>query len=113
MSTNAAQKSEQPQSQPATPLPVIANVTRIVTRVVDRTAGDRAEYPLLVSAACVEALKLFEIQSQIMYGQAAWIEIMEDHSVAWAGCWGQNLHFWVATQYGETVDLNTSVAHRT
>lgn len=96
-----------------TPLPIIANVTRIVTRVVDRVTGDRAEFPLLVSAACTEALKRFGIESQLIYGQAAWIEVMPDHTLVWAGCWGQNLHFWVTTQFGEVVDLNTSVAHRT
>lgn len=96
-----------------TPLEVIANVSRIVTRVVDRITGDRAEYPLLVAAACVEALKQFKIEARVMYGHAAWIEVMPDHSLAWAGCWGGNVHFWVATQYGEIVDLNTSVAHRT
>ena len=47
-----------------------------------------------------------------MYGQSAWIEVMEDHSVLWAGCWGENLHFWVGTAYGETVDLTTSVAFK-
>src|SRR4051812_34692423 len=95
-----------------TSLPIIATVSRVVTRVVDRIAGDRADYPLLVAAACVEALKQFGIESRIMYGQVAWIEVMDDHSLAWAGCWGENFHFWVATQFGEVVDLNTSVAHR-
>lgn len=96
-----------------TSLPVIANVARVVSSVVDRLTGDRAEVPLLVAAACSEALKAFGIESRVMYGQAAWIEVMQDHSVVWAGCWGKNIHFWVATQYGEVVDLNTSVAHRT
>ena len=32
-----------------TPIAVIANVSRIVTKVVDRIAGDRADYPLLVT----------------------------------------------------------------
>ncbi len=95
-----------------TPLPIIANVSRIVTKVVDRLSGDRVDFPLLVAAACVEALKCYGIESRIMYGQVAWIEVMEDHSVIWAGCWGENYHFWVATQYGEVVDLNTSVAHK-
>ena len=97
---------------PSTPLPVIANVSRVVTRVVDRICGDRCDFPLLVAAACVEALKNFGIESRVMYGQVAWIEVMQDHSLAWAGCWGENFHFWVATQFGEVVDLNTSVAHR-
>jgi hypothetical protein len=68
------------------------------------------DYPLLVAMACVEALKEFQIASQVMYGQVAWLEVMEDHSVVWAGCWGNHFHFWVATQFGEVVDLNTSVA---
>lgn len=96
----------------STPLPVIANVARVVTKVVDRIAGDRNDYPLLVAAACVEALKGHGIDSRIMYGKVAWIEVLEDHSVIWTGCWGENVHFWVATQFGEVVDLNTSVAHR-
>lgn len=96
----------------ATPLAVVANVSRIVTRVVDRITGDRVEFPLMVAAACVEALKNFGIEARVMYGQGAWIEVLEDHSVVWAGCWGQNIHFWVATQHGELIDLNTSVAFK-
>jgi hypothetical protein len=95
-----------------TPMEVIANVSRIVTKVVDRITGDRADFPLMVAAACVEALKTFKIEARVMYGQVAWLEVMEDHTVVWAGCWGDNIHFWAATQYGEVVDLNTSVAYR-
>jgi hypothetical protein len=95
-----------------TPLAVIANVSRVVTKVVDRITGDRVDYPLLVATACSEALKAFQIQSRVMYGPAAWIEILEDQSVIWAGCWGKSFHFWVATQFGEVVDLNVGVAHR-
>ena len=95
-----------------TPLSVIAQVSRVVTQVVDRVTGDRVDYPLLVAAACVEALKGSNIESRVMFGQVAWIEVMEDSSLIWAGCWGENFHFWVATQYGEVVDLNTSVAYR-
>jgi hypothetical protein len=91
---------------------VIAQVSRAVTEVVDRVSGDRVEFPLLVAAACVEALKRFGIESRVMYGQAAWIEVLEDQSVIWAGCWGKNIHFWVATQHGEVIDLNSSVAWR-
>ena len=47
-----------------------------------------------------------------MYGEAAWIEILSDQSVTWSGCWGKSIHIWVATQFGECVDLNTSVAYR-
>ena len=96
----------------STDLAIIANVSRVVTRVVDRITGDRVDFPLLVAAACVRALEQFNIESRIMYGQVAWIEVMDDHSIAWAGCWGENFHFWVATQFGEVIDLNTSVAHR-
>jgi hypothetical protein len=96
----------------STPLEIIANVTRVVTRIIDRVAGDRADSPLMVAAATVEALKTFGIEGRVMYGQAAWVEVMEDHSVLWAGCWGENLHFWVGTAFGETVDLNTSVAYK-
>ncbi|MDR3608876.1 MAG: hypothetical protein P4M08_16040 [Oligoflexia bacterium] len=101
------------EAQSQTPVEIVANISRVVTAVVDRITGDRAEFPLLVAAACVQGLKNFGIESRVMYGQAAWIEIMSDHSVRWAGCWNGNIHFWVATQFGEVVDLNTSVAYRT
>lgn len=96
----------------STPLPIIAQVSRVVTRVVDRIAGDRVDYPLLVAAACEQALKQYGIESRIMYGPAAWVEVTEDNQPFWAGCWGENFHFWVATQFGEVVDLNVSIAHR-
>jgi hypothetical protein len=109
-------KNEEPargdRSLVGTPLPVIANVSRIVSAVVDRITGDRVDYPLLVAAACVDALRRFGIQSQVMYGQVAWIEVLDDQSITWAGCWGDNFHFWVSSQFGEVIDLNTSVAHR-
>lgn len=107
MSSESSTTTEQ-----QTPLEVIATISRVITKSVDRITGDRSDYPLLVAYACVEALKNFGIESRIMYGQVAWIEILADHSPIWAGCWGENVHFWVATQYGEVVDLNTSVAHR-
>jgi hypothetical protein len=97
---------------PTTPLSVVAAVSRVVTKVVDRIAGDRNEVPLMVAGACVEALKGYGIDSRVMYGPAAWLEVLEDQSVIWAGCWGEHFHFWVATQFGEVVDLNTSVAWR-
>jgi len=99
-----------PQGQ--TPLEVIAQVSRVVTQVVDRIMSDRVDFPLMVAAACVEALKGFGIESRVMYGPVAWIEVLEDHTLTWAGCWGENFHFWVATQFGEVVDLNSSVAFR-
>jgi hypothetical protein len=95
-----------------TPLATIANVSRLVTKITDRISGDRSEFPLLVNVVALEALQLCGIPAKIFYGQAAWIEVMEDMSLLWAGCWGDNSHFWIATNYGEVVDLNTSVSHR-
>jgi hypothetical protein len=66
----------------------------------------------MVAAATQEALKLHSIDSQIMYGPVAWLEVMEDHSIYWAGAWGESFSFWVATQFGEVVDLNVSAATR-
>lgn len=102
--------SASPQTRQNTPLPVIANVSRIVAMAADRVTGDRSDYPLLVAACVVEALKQHGFQSRIMYGQAAWVEVLENHAVQWAGCWGESLTFWVQTEFAETVDLNTSVA---
>ena len=105
-------ESSSGESNEGTPIEIIANVSRIVTRVVDRITGDRVDSPLMVASACVEALKTFGIESRVMYGPAAWVEVLEDNSVLWAGCWGTNFHFWVGTAFGETVDLNASVAYR-
>lgn len=113
MTTQEQPPQQEEPGEPTTPLPIIAEVTRIVTRVIDRITGDRVDYPLLVGAGCVEALKAFGIESRVMFGQVAWVEILEEtQQPIWAGCWGENYHFWVATQYGEVVDLNTSVACR-
>jgi hypothetical protein len=95
-----------------TPVEVVAQVARIVTKVTDRITGDRADSPLLVAAAVVEGLKGFGIQSQIMYGEIAWIEVLEDNSAVWAGCWGDHYGFWVSTESGELIDLNMSVNFR-
>jgi len=95
-----------------TPLHVIANVVRVVTQAADDVTGDRNGYPLLVADGCVEALKSFGIEARIMYGQAAWLEVLQDHTVLWAGCWDGSFHFWVATSFGEVVDCNASVSHR-
>jgi len=95
-----------------TPLSVVATVSRLVTKVTDRISGDRSEFPLLVACVAVEALRKCGIGANVFYGQAAWIEVMEDMSLMWAGCWGEHTHFWVGTQFSEIVDLNTSVAVR-
>jgi hypothetical protein len=90
----------------------IALVTRVVSKVTDRICGDRAQYPLLVCASVQKALELQGVGSRILYGQAAWIEVLEDHSVHWAGCWGEHFHFWVETEFREIVDLVVGVSHR-
>ncbi len=95
-----------------TPLAYIAAVSRLVTKVTDRITGDRSEFPLLVACVTARILNHIGIHSNIFYGQAAWIEVMENQSLMWVGCWGNHTHFWVATQFGEIVDLNTSVSHR-
>ena len=109
----STETNSNPQIQPSqTPISVIANVSRVVSRSVDRVTGDRSDYPLLVACSVVEALKKHGIESRVMYGHAAWIEVLENHALQWAGCWGESLYFWVATQYGEIVDLNSSVAFK-
>ena len=95
-----------------TPLHIIADVSRLVTKITDRISGDRSEFPLLVNCVTMEALRLCGIGSNIFYGSAAWVEVMENMSLVWAGCWGQSSHFWIATHSGEIVDLNTSVSFR-
>lgn len=101
-----------PATPGSTPLPVIANVSRIVTKVVDRIAFDRSDFPLMVAAAAVEALKCHGIEGRVMYGEAAWIEVLENHGVQWSGCWNGSIYFWAATEFGEVVDLNASVAYK-
>ncbi|MCM0604676.1 MAG: hypothetical protein KA715_01150 [Xanthomonadaceae bacterium] len=96
----------------STATPVIANVSRIVTKVVDRLTGDRSSYPLLVCLGAQLALSKHGIDSRILYGDVAWIEVLENHSVIWAGAWGEQFGFWVESEYSEVIDLNTSVAHR-
>ncbi len=95
-----------------TPLSVIATVSRLVTKITDRISGDRSEFPLLVACVTAEALRKLGYQADVFYGQAAWIETMEDMNIMWVGCWGDHTHFWVATPYGEVIDLNTSVSYR-
>lgn len=96
----------------STPLPWIAEISRLVTKVTDRITGDRSEFPLLVAAVTAESLRHCGIVANVFYGSAAWIEVMENQSVMWAGCWGSNTHFWAVTPFGEIVDLNTSVSYR-
>jgi hypothetical protein len=96
----------------STPFPIIAEVSRLVTKVTDRITGDRSEFPLLVSCVTAEVLGYCGIQANIFYGASAWVEVMENQSLMWVGAWGDHTHFWVVTQFGEVVDLNTSVSYR-
>lgn len=95
-----------------TPLNIVSNVVKVVTKTTDRLTGDRVDYPLLVCLGVVEAMRRFGYKAQVTYGPAAWIEVMQDQSLIWAGCWGESVHLWVVTEFNELVDLNTSVAHR-
>lgn len=95
-----------------TPVPVVAQVSRIVAILSDRIMGDRNDAPLFVAALCSKALLARGVRSRVVYGQAAWLEVLENHQVVWAGCWGENFYFWLETEFGEIVDLNSSVAHR-
>jgi hypothetical protein len=95
-----------------TPISVIGTVSRLVTKITDRICGDRSEYPLLVATVTAETLQKLGIGANIFYGQAAWVEVMEDQHLMWAGCWGDHLHFWVSTEFGEVIDLNTAVSFR-
>lgn len=95
-----------------TPLDIVAHISRIVTLCVDRITGDRSDYPLLVCGAVQQALKQHGIQSRILYGQVAWIEIIKNHTPIWAGCFQDHFSFWVESEFGEIIDLNMSVAHR-
>lgn len=96
----------------STPLNVIANVSRVVTRLIDRLTGDRSDYPLLVCQSVQLALKNFGIDSQVYFGSAAWVEVLENNAVQWAGCWDPSVYFWTGTQFGEVIDLNTSVNYK-
>ncbi|MGE0614767.1 MAG: hypothetical protein AB7P04_03930 [Bacteriovoracia bacterium] len=95
-----------------TPLAVVADVSRIATRVVDRITGDRADFPLLVALAAARRLAKYDIRADVMYGRAAWVEVLENSTPVWTGAWKDHSHFWVATQFGETVDLTAAVSYK-
>lgn len=96
----------------STPLALIGEVSRLITKITDRISGDRSEFPLLVSAVTSTVLQKCGIGANVFYGSAAWVEIMENQAPMWVGCWGGHLHFWVVTQFGEIVDFNTAVSFR-
>lgn len=97
----------------STPLSVVSQVSYWVTRITDEVTTDRADYPLLVSLAGVEALRLLGIPSQVIFGSAAWIEVLEDQTLRWAGAWTEaNPYFWVQSEFHEVIDLTVSVSHR-
>jgi len=95
-----------------TPKRIIAHVANIVTQSSDQVIGDRSPYPLLVCAATQFALKQYNIESQIIYGHASWIEILNNNKPIWAGCWGESFHFWLVSEFNEMIDLHVSIAHR-
>lgn len=97
----------------STPLSIIATVSRLVTRITDRLAQDRSDVPLLVATATQHSLARLGCNSRVMYGAAAWVEILaQGQQPVWAGCWGEHFSFWVETELAETVDFNAAVGHR-
>lgn len=95
-----------------TPLPIVAHVSRISMVLAERFLTDRTRSPLFLAYGVFEALKCFNIKSRVMFGNAMWLEVMEDHSVLWAGAFGERMHFWLETEFHETVDLYVGAAHR-
>jgi len=95
-----------------TPLPIVAHASRISMILAERYLTDRTRSPLFLAYGLSEALKCFGIKSRVMFGNASWLEVMEDHTVLWAGAFGDRMHFWLETEFHETVDLYTGAAHR-
>lgn len=94
-------------------LPVVSRTIALTCSIADRLTSARERYPLFVCALGKEILAQQKIQSRIMYGHAAWVEISAaTREPVWAGFWGENFSFWLETEYKETIDLNTPVAHR-
>ncbi len=102
---------EKDQEVRATPLDVIARTAHIVLGSVDRIVGGRQQYPVILNFALQYCLKKFGVDSRIMYGKAAWLEVLENGSLIWAGHFGDKPHFWLQTEYAETVDLHLGVAY--
>lgn len=96
----------------ATPIEIVATISRLVSKVTDRVTGDRSEFPLLVAAVTKSALEHYKIGCNIFYGPAAWIEVLEDASPLWVGCWGKSVHIWAASEFGEVIDLCVGVSFR-
>lgn len=99
-------------AQHSTPTEWIADISRIVTASTDRVTGDRSGYPLLVCLLVQRGLKQRGIDSRILYGPAAWIEITTSQQPIWSGCWGEHFSFWVETEFREIVELTAAVSHR-
>lgn len=95
-----------------TSLEIVGCVSKSVTKAADQLFGDRSLHPLLVCLGGVYALEHFKISSRCLYGQAQWIEILENEKPIWAGSSPQRPHFWLQSQFGETIDFNISVSHR-
>ncbi len=66
---------------------------------------------MLLCSAIQSTLQKQKTQSRIMYGKAAWLEVMEDHSLCWAGHFNKTPHFWIQTEFAETVDLHLGAAY--
>ena len=96
----------------STPINIIAETSRIASKLIDNVTGDRSRHPVMVIEAVRYALKKYSIKSSICFGQASWIEVLEDMSLEWVGAWDKKKHIWLITSFNEIVDLNISVSYR-
>lgn len=95
-----------------TRLEIVGAVSLVVTSVVDRLTGDRADQPLLLAVGTQAALRVLGVHSEVIFGEAYWVEVLENKEPVWAGSFGGEKHFWVFTQENELIDLSLSVAYR-
>lgn len=107
-----------------TPLSTLTTVTQRVVAITDRLVGDRGYAPIFVAKVLEHALKLEDISAAVIYGEAAWAEVVPDENgnprVQWGGRWHQdpgsqdagNFYFWVETRFGEWVDLTAASISR-
>lgn len=99
-----------------TPLSLVGPLSQQVIAITDRLVGGRGHAPMLVAKSIEYALMLFDISSAVLYGEAAWVEVLESDphpKIQWGGRWlpddspseSPSFYFWVETRFGEWVDL--------
>ena len=93
-----------------TPIEIITTVSQRVIAITDRLVGDRGYAPIFVAKCLEHALTLEDIPAAVLYGEAAWVEVLPDQ-IQWGGRWhqaggsDQDFYFWVETKFGEWIDL--------